>query len=171
LVSGGVWTVVVKAKAAAWLKSGRVLVNSASASSSTPDPNPASAIDVVRVLVASAASKRIGVSITAPRASTPVGRTLSLIVRVSAPKASRVDGVSVCAALPANISYVSSTGKRSGSRICWRVGSLAAAASRSFTVKVKAIAAGVANASVAARGSGAARVTDSDAVRTHSFTG
>ena len=171
LTSGGVWTVAVKAKAAAGLKPGSVLVNRASASSSTPDPNPASASDMVRVLVATAASKRIGVSITAPKSSTPVGQILKLLVKVSAPKGSSVTGVSACAALPSNVRYVSSTGSRSGSRICWQVGSLAAAASRSFTLKVKAVVAGVADASVAARGSGAARVTDTDVVRTHSFTG
>jgi len=171
LASGGVWTVVLKAKAAANLRPGSVLVNQASATSTTPDPNPASASDVVRVLVATTASKRIGVSLTSPKGSTPVGRTIKLVIKVSAPKGSSVTGVSVCAALPRNVRYVSSTGTRSGSRICWQVGSLAAGASRSFTLKVKAIAAGSAKASVAARGSGAARVTDSEFVRTHSFTG
>ena len=171
LVSGGVWTVELRAKAAANVKPGSVLINQASATSTTPDPNPASASDLVRVLVASAASKRVGVSITAPTASTPVGRSLQLLIKVSAPKASSVAGVSVCASIPSNVRYLSSTGKRKGTRICWPVGAIAAGAARSFTVKVLAIAAGSAQASVAARGSGAARVTDSALVRTHSFTG
>jgi uncharacterized repeat protein (TIGR01451 family) len=173
LAPGEKWVVTLKAVAAKSLKPGAILVNSASATTSTFDPTPANATDQVKVVVASIsqAKKQLAVSIKAPRASTPVGSRLNLVVKVTAPKAAAVANVELCAALPRSIRYLSSTGKLSGSTVCWRIKLLRAAQTRSFTIRARVLLAGRMPALARAVGSGAARVTDGDQVRTHSFTG
>jgi len=170
LASGESWTINLKAKLSASASPGANLVNSAEADSSTPH-DPVSASDNVRVTVASAASKRLGISISGPRASIAVGRSAAIRVKVSAPRSTSVTGVSLCVALPGNLRYVSSSGRRSGGRICWTLGTLKAGASRSFTIRTVARRTGSGSAAAAARGSGASRVTAAARVRTHSFTG
>jgi uncharacterized repeat protein (TIGR01451 family) len=181
LAPGEVWIVTLKAVAAKSLKPGAVLVNSASASTTTPDPTPANATDIVKVLVASIAQvkRQLAVSITAPKASTAVGRRLKLVVRVAALGAASVSDVKVCAKLPRNISYLRSTGLQEGrGRLCWRIKMLRAGHPMSFSIAAVARRAGRLDALAEASGSNAARVTnarlratDTDLVRTHSFTG
>ena len=174
LAAGDTWTISIKARASKTAKQGSKLVNRASATTTTPDPNGANAEDSVSVLVARLAARKLTASLKGPRRSTRVGSRARLRATVTAPKGSAVTNVSLCVSLPSNVRYVSSSGRRSGNRICWKIRSLAGGSSKSFTLTVKAIKAGRRMAGLAATGSGVSRAVDSAPLRTHSppsFTG
>lgn len=174
LSTGETWRITIRARASKTTRPGSKLINRASATSTTPDPNGANAEDSVSVLVARLAARRLATSLKAPRKSTRVGGRIRLKATVTAPKGSAVSNVSLCVSLPSNVRYVSSSGKRSGSRVCWKIRSLAGGSTKSFSLIVKAVRPGRGKAGSAATGSGVSRASASDLVRTHSpprFTG
>ena len=172
LAPGDSKTFVFNVRISSTATSGSTLVNQVNASSDVPDPDPASATDEVKVLVASEASARITTSIKTPASALRVGATGTITVSVKTASGGPARKVAVCATLPSNVTYVSSTGKRSGSRVCWAVSSLARGSSKTWSIKVKARMPGTLNASVAAAATNASRVTAKSAVRVASaFTG
>jgi hypothetical protein len=67
---------------------------------------------------------------------------------------------------------LSSTGSRSGNRVCWRTGTIKDGASKSYSIQVMATASGARTASSAARATGTPRATASTTVRVYGgFTG
>ena len=162
--------IALTAKASTTLVGGQELKNVASAEADTPGKS-AQASDVVPIVVASAASTGVSTTITGPRTPKPIGSIFNLKVGVSAGR-STARNTTLCATLPANVSYLYSSGAKSGNRVCWRVGTLKARATKSYSISVMATASGSRTASSAARATGSPRATDSTTVRVYGgFTG
>jgi len=170
LLQGASQQLAVTAKASSSLESGQHLQNVASAVADTPGKS-AEATDVVPIIVASAAGNGISTKIVGPRTAKPIGSIFNLKVSVTAGR-STARNTTLCATLPGNVSYLSSSGRQSGNRVCWRVGNLKARATKSYSISVMATASGSQTASSAARANGSPRATDSTTVRVYGgFTG
>lgn len=151
---------------------GSTLVNEATASSDVPDPDPASATDEVKVVVGVGASAKISTSITTPRGALKVGATGTISVSVKTTSGGPARNTVVCATIPSNVTYVGSSGRRSGSRVCWTLSSLARGVRKSWAIRVRARRPGTLNATVSAVATNASKVTARSPVRVASaFTG
>ncbi len=170
LTAGSSQSLAINAKADSNLTGTHNLKNVASATSAMPGQS-AEASDIVPIVVASPASNGISTRIVGPRTAKPVGSIFNLKVSVTAGR-SAARNTTLCATLPGNVSYQSSSGIRSGNRVCWRVGTLNAGATKSYSISVIASASGSGTASSAARATGNPRATDSTTVRVYGgFTG
>jgi len=170
LTTGSSQPLSITAKAASNITGTKNLKNVAKATSDTPG-NSAEASDAVPIVVASAASTGVTTSIVGPRTAKPIGSIFNLKVSIKA-GGSTARNSTLCATLPGNVSYLSSTGSRSGNRVCWRAGTLKAGATKSYSIQVMATASGARTASSAARATGTPRATASTTVRVYGgFTG
>ena len=170
LTLGQSQAIAITAKASSSLTGGKELKNVASAISDTPGKS-AEASDVVPIVVAGAASNGIKTSIVGPRTPKPIGSIFNLKVSVIAGRAT-ARSTTLCATLPGNVTYLSSTGSKSGNRVCWRVGTLKAGSTKSYSISVMATSVGASTASSAARATGNPRATASTTVRVYGgFTG
>ena len=161
-----------KVKISESAKPGATLTNRAEATSDVPDPDPASATDQVKVLVGSIASARIGVAISTPKETVAKGAPLTVRVTVKSRSGATARSVVLCAKLPPNVSYQSSSGRHIGNRVCWAIKSLAVGAKRSFIINALANKSGSANATAAASASNASRVSAHSPIRVATaFTG
>ena len=170
LTTGSSKPLSITARASSSITGTKKLKNVARATSETPG-NSAEASDIVPIVVASAASTGVTTSIVGPRTAKPVGSIFNLKVSIKA-GGSTARNSSLCATLPGNVSYLSSTGSRSGNRVCWRTGTIKDGASKSYSIQVMATASGARTASSAARATGTPRATASTTVRVYGgFTG
>jgi uncharacterized repeat protein (TIGR01451 family) len=170
LTTGSSKTLAITAKADSNLTGTHYLKNVASATSAMPGQS-AEASDMVPIVVASPASNGISTRIVGPRTPKPISSIFNLKASVTAGR-STARNTTLCATLPSNVSYLSSSGSQSGNRVCWRVGTLKAGATKSYSVSVIATATGSGTASAAARATGNPRATDSTTVRVYGgFTG
>ena len=170
LTAGASQPLSITARASSSITGTKKFKNVASAVSDTPGKS-AEASDIVPIVVASAASTGVTTSIIGPRTAKPIGSIFNLKVSIKA-GGSTARNSSLCATLPGNVSYLSSTGSRSGNRVCWRTGTLKAGATKSYSIQVMATASGARTASSAARATGTPRATASTTVRVYGgFTG
>lgn len=103
---------------------------------------------------------KIKVLIRTPRKPVRLGATVRLPVTVTTLSSGTAKNVETCARVPANVRYVSSTGKYKAGRVCWpEIPSLASGASRTWYIKATTSRIGRRLAHSAAIGSNAARVT------------
>ena len=169
LKDGESWklTFAVRAKG----KAQSSVVNRASVTASNISIDQFLANNSDSIVLRIAAKPALGVSIRSSHRSVPVGNPIKLRVKVKAPNTHTVKAVTLCVKLPPNMKYRSSTGKHSGSRVCWKVGTLKAGRARSYSINGVATRAGRRDATASARGSGTDRAADRDWVAVHSFTG
>ncbi|MEI6447887.1 MAG: DUF11 domain-containing protein [Actinomycetes bacterium] len=169
LKDGESWTLKFAVQAKGKAQSSVVNRASVTASNIAIDQIPGNNSDAILLRIA--AKPALSVALKSPRRSVPIGKRIKLLVKVKAPSRHTVKAVTLCVNLPSNVKYRSSTGKRSGSRVCWKVGTLNAGKARTFTIDGIAKSSGRRQATAVARGSGTDRATDRGSVAVHSFTG
>jgi uncharacterized repeat protein (TIGR01451 family) len=132
IASGATVTVVARVRV---LKPGK-LTDTAAVTADGPDPDPSTDH-------ATATAEILAAPLTITKDANPThvssGSAVSFAIRVTNRSGAAVHHISVCDALPADLTRVSG-GTVRGTQVCWAISSLAAHASRRFTLRAQAVA-------------------------------